>query len=71
METVVAFRVGSVVTLRSDGPPMTVRGHMADEMVLCQWFEHGVRCTEAFPAAMLEQKENPNVSARRAAAQDR
>ena len=69
MATTVAFRIGDVVRLRSGGPPMTVRGHFPDEMVLCQWFEHGVCCTEAFPAAMLEQKETPNVSVRRAATQ--
>ena len=55
MATTVAFRIGHVVSLRSGGPPMTVRGHMADEVVLCQWFEHGACCTDGFPAAMVEE----------------
>ena len=54
MATAVAFRVGDVVRLRSGGPPMTVRGFLPDDMVLCQCFEHGACCAEAFPATMLE-----------------
>ena len=50
--------MGTVVRLKSGGPPMTVKhtfpGGEGQQLAICQWFHDGEGRSETFPSASLE-----------------
>ena len=56
-----AFEIGSIVRLKSGGPPMTVVGHPDHDIggrIPCSWFaSDNKRLTDYFPREALEAAE--------------
>lgn len=49
------MNIGDVVQLKSGGPAMTVSNKMADNMLLCWWFNaNNDLCTQAFAPTVLQ-----------------
>ncbi len=48
-----AFKIGDLVKLKSDGPKMTVEG-VGDDSIMCVWFDNKKLLRAAFAEATLE-----------------
>jgi uncharacterized protein YodC (DUF2158 family) len=48
------FDIGDTVMLKSGGPIMTVLGMREGTIVVCAWFEEGMKQTASFPAQALQ-----------------